>query len=99
MYGSQYDIYELFDDLTDSIFKDDLNLNVTSVRKNLQTTYVRRLIQILGQDYFDEIATSAAYDSLRKIEKMMKKNSKYPGTKIHRNTILWIIDSGLNRAS
>ena len=99
LYGSQYDIYELFDDLTDSIFKDDLNLNVTSVRKNLQTTYVRRLIQILGQDYFDEIATSAAYDSLRKIEKMMKKNSRDPGTKIHRNTILWIIDSGLNRAS
>jgi hypothetical protein len=99
LYGSQYDIYELFDDLTDSIFKDDLNLNVTSVRKNLQTTYVRRLIQILGQDYFDEIATSAAYDSLRKIEKMMKKSSRDPGTKIHRNTILWIIDSGLNRAS
>ena len=99
LYGSQYDIYELFDDLTDSIFKDDLNLNVTSVRKNLQTTYVRRLMQILSQDYFDEIATSAAYDSLRKIEKMMKKNSRDPGTKIHRNTILWIIDSGLNRAS
>ena len=99
LYGSQYDIYELFDDLTDSIFKDDLNLNVTSVRKNLQITYVRRLMQILSQDYFDEIATSAAYDSLRKIEKMMKKSSRDPGTKIHRNTILWIIDSGLNRAS
>jgi hypothetical protein len=56
-------------------------------------------MQILSQDYFDEIATSAAYDSLRKIEKMMKKNSRDPGTKIHRNTILWIIDSGLNRAS
>ena len=99
LYGSQYNIYELFDDLTDSIFKDDLNLNVTSVRKNLQITYVRRLIQILGQDYFDEIATSAAYDSLRKIEKMMKKSSRDPGTKIHRNIILWIIDSGLNRAN
>jgi len=99
LYGSQYDIYELFDDLTNSIFKDDLNLKVTSVRKNLQTTYVRRLMQILSQDYFDEIATSAAYDSLRKIEKMMKKSSRDPGTKIHRNTILWIIDSGLNRAN
>jgi len=99
LYGSEYDIYTLFNDLTSSIFNEDLNLNVSSLRKNIQTTYVRRLITILGQDYYDEIATAAAYDSLRKIEKMMKKTSKDQGTKIHRKTILWIIDSGLNRAN
>ena len=99
LYGSDYDIYTLFNDLTSSIFKEDLNLNVSSLRKNIQTTYVRRLITILGQDYYDEIATAAAYDSLRNIEKMMKKTSMDQGTKIHRKTILWIIDSGLNRAN
>ena len=99
LYGNEYNIYELFNDLTASIFEEDLNFQVNSMRKNLQITYVRRLINILAQDFYDEITTAAAYDSLRKIEKMMKKNSRDPGTKIHRNTILWIIDSALNRAT
>jgi hypothetical protein len=99
LYGNDYEIYEFFNDLTLSIFQEDLNLEVSYTRKNLQTTYVRRLISILAADYYDEITTAAAYDSLRKIEKMMKKNSRYPGTKVHRSLILWIIDSGLNRAN
>jgi hypothetical protein len=99
LYGNDYNIYELFNDLTASIFEEDINFQVNSMRKNLQITYVRRLINILAQDFYDEITTAAAYDSLRKIEKMMKKNSRDPGTKIHRNTILWIIDSALNRAT
>ena len=82
-----------------SIFEEDINFQVNSRRKNLQITYVRRLINILAQDFYDARTTAAAYDSLRKIEKMMKKNSRDPGTKIHRNTILWIIDSALNRAT
>ena len=99
LYGNDYEIYEFFNDLNNSIFEEDLNFEVSYVRKNLQTTYVRRLINILAADYYDEITTAAAYDSLRKIEKMMKKNSRDPGTKAHRSLILWIIDSGLNRAN
>ena len=99
LYGNDYEIYEFFNDLNNSIFEEDLNFEVSYVRKNLQTTYVRRLIKILAADYYDEITTAAAYDSLRKIEKMMKKNSRDPGTKAHRSLILWIIDSGLNRAN
>ena len=99
LYGNDYEIYNLFEDLTNSIFDEDLNLEVSYMRKNLQTTYVRRLIKILAEDYYDEITTAAAYGSLRKIEKLMKKNSRDAGTKVHRSLILWIIDSGLNRAN
>ena len=99
LYGNDYEIYEFFNDLTNSVFEEDLNLEVSYIRRNLQTNYVRRLLNILAADYYDEITTATAYDSLRKIEKMMKKNSRDPGTKAHRSLILWIIDSGLNRAN
>ena len=99
LYGNQYSVYEVLDDLTTSIFEEDLNTEVSSIRRNLQTTYVRRLITILGQDYYDEFATAAAYNSLRDIEKMMKRSSSHKPTQAHRKLIHWIIDSGLNRAN
>ena len=99
LYGNDYSVYEVIDDLTEAIFSEDINSEVSSIRRNLQTSYVRRLIGILGQDYYDEFATAAAYNSLRDIEKLMKKSSSHEPTKAHRKLIHWIIDSGLNRAN
>ena len=99
LYGNDYSVYEVIDDLTEAIFLEDINSEVSSIRRNLQTAYVRRLIGILGQDYYDEFATAAAYKSLRDIEKLMKKSSSHEPTKAHRKLIHWIIDSNLNRAN
>jgi len=99
LYGNDYSVYEVIDDLTEAIFLEDISSEVSSVRRNLQTSYVRRLISILAEDYYDEFATAAAYNSLRDIEKLMKKSSSHEPTKAHRKLILWIIDSGLNRAN
>ena len=99
LYGNDYSVYEVMDDLTDAIFLEDLNSEVSSVRRNLQTSYVRRLMDILAQDYYDELATAATYKSLRDIEKLMKKTSSHAPTKAHRKLIQWIIDSGLNSAN
>jgi len=98
LYGNDYNVYEVIDDLTEAIFLEDMNSEVSSIRRNLQTSYVRRLIGILAADYYDEFATAAAYNSLRDIEKLMKKSSSHEPTKAHRKLIHWIIDSGLNRA-
>ena len=98
LYGNDYSVYEVINDLTDAIFLEDINSEVSSIRRNLQTSYVRRLISILATDYYDEFATAAAYNSLRNIEKLMKKLSSHEPTKAHRKLIHWIIDSGLNRA-
>ena len=98
LYGNDYSVYEVIDDLTEAIFIEDINSEVSSIRRNLQTSYVRRLIGILAADYYDEFATAAAYSSLRDIEKLMKKSSSHEPTKAHRKLIYWIIDSGLNRA-
>ena len=99
LYGNDYSVYEVIDDLTEAIFLEDINSEVSSIRRNLQTTYVRRLIGILAADYYDEFATAAAYNSLRDIEKLMKKSSSHEPTKAHRKLIQWLIDSGLNSAN
>ena len=99
LYGNDYSVYEVIDDLTEAVFLEDMNSEVSSIRRNLQTSYVRRLIGILAADYYDEFATAAAYNSLRDIEKLMKKSSSHGPTKSHRKLIHWIIDSGLNRAN
>ncbi len=99
LYGNEYSVYEVIDDLTESIFIGDENNKASSIRRNIQTTYVRRLIDILSQDYYDEFATAAAYNSLRKIQKMVRKSSNDLPTKAHRKLISWIIESGLDRAN
>ena len=99
LYGNDYSVYEVIDDLTEAVFLEDMNSEVSSIRRNLQTSYVRRLIDILAADYYDEFATAAAYNSLRDIEKLMKKSSSHGPTKAHRKLIDWIIDSDLNRAN
>ncbi len=99
LYGNDYSVYEVIDDLTEAIFLEDMNSEVSSIRRNLQTSYVRRLIDILAADYYDEFATAAAYNSLRDIEKLVKKSSSHGPTKAHRKLILWIIDSGLDGAN
>ena len=98
LYGNNYSVYEVFDDLTESIFLGDNN-KASSIRRNIQTTYVRRLIDILSQDYYDEFATAAAYNSLRKIQKIVRKSSNDLPTKSHRKLISWIIESGLDSAN
>ena len=99
LYGNDYSVNEVLNDLTKSIFTGDLDNSVSSIRRNLQTSYVRRLFSILGQDYYDELATAAVYSSLRDIQKIVRKSSNDPATKSHRKLIAWIIESGLDRAN
>ena len=98
LYGNDYSVNEVLNDLTKSIFTGDVDNSVSSIRRNLQTSYVRRLFSILGQDYYDELATAAVYSSLRDIQKIVRKSSNDP-TKSHRKLIAWIIESGLDRAN
>ena len=97
--NNDYSVNEVLDDMTKAIFVGDENNKVSSVRRNLQTSYVRRLINLLAQDYYDELATAAAYDSLRQIQKLVRKTSTDIPTRSHRKLISWIIESGLDRAN
>jgi len=98
LYGNNYSPSEMLTDLTNAIFLEDQNTSVNSIRQNLQTFYVRRLLMILSLDYYDEISAAAAYNSLRNIEKIVKKRGKDPATDAHRQLVSWLIESGLDRA-
>ncbi len=98
LYGNEYNVHQIMEDLTLSIFEEDLREPISLMRQNLQTAYVRRLFTMLSEDYYDDISTSAVYSSLREIQKMVKKSSTDKATKSHRELLLWIIESGLDRA-
>ena len=97
LYGNNYTPNLMLNDLTEAIFLEDANSSVTSMRQNLQTFYVRRLLMILSLDYYDEISAAAAYNSLRKIQKIVQRKGKDPATDVHRQFVSWIIESGLDR--
>jgi hypothetical protein len=88
----------MLSDLTDAIFKEDASMPVNSMRRNLQTFYVRRLLNILTQDYYDEISTASAYSTLRNIQKIIRNSSRDQQTSEQRELLKWIIESGLDRA-
>lgn len=98
LYGNQYSLNAIMNDLTDAIFKVDLPLSITSFRQNLQVEYVSRLANVVKNDAlpYDHIARANIIYQLRKIETMIKSN---PGvdekTKAHRNYLALIIQKGL----
>ena len=84
-------------ELPEAIFMEDSNSSITSVRQNLQTFYVRRLLKILSLEYYDEISSAAAYNSLRKIEKIVNRKGRDIETESHRQFIACIIKSRLDK--
>ena len=97
LYGNTYSVNEVLSDLTEAIFMEDSNSSITSIRQNLQTFYVRRLLKILSLEYYDEISSAAAYNSLRKIEKIVNRKGRDIETESHRQFIAWIIKSRLDK--
>jgi hypothetical protein len=101
LYGNHYTLEELFDGLTGAVFSADLKGNVNSIRRNLQTEYVNRLINISGKgknrpSKYDYISQAASFSNLKTIAKMMsKKSGKAEGTKQHREFLYYKIISAL----
>ena len=99
LYGNAYSVDEMIGDLTKAIFSGDPKNQVSTIRRNLQVNYVRRLIEIMSQDYYDELSTTAVYKSLRDIQKISRKSSLHSPTKSHRKYLNWIISSALDLAN
>ncbi len=93
-YGNSYMPDEVLSDLFNGIF---ISNEIPSTYKmNLQSKYVDALIKALDNNDYDEIARSAIYSSLIKIEKFAKKPY---GKEIHKNHlkfIRWKINKAIN---
>jgi hypothetical protein len=95
-YGNTYSTNEMISDLTEGIFQADVNTKVNSVRQNLQTMYVRRLIQVIEENPPYQMTSAAVYSALRNIEKTTKKRSQDAETQAHREFLQWLIKKALD---
>ena len=70
LYGNEYSIDDVVEDLTKQIFFGDLRGNVNAHRQRLQTMYVEELFYILeNKDYmYSSTAEAVAHQNLRTIQ-------------------------------
>ena len=100
LYGNNYDLAAMMNDLTDAIFSGDLRGNVNTFRQNLQLDFVNRLLAMVSGETkagFDNVAQSTALHNLRRIESMLDGNrGPNEETRAHRENVLYTIRRGLH---
>ena len=99
LYGNEYTLAEMMDDLTAAIFDADKNGTVNSFRKGLQVEYVNRLLKIMGEggkSNYDHISKGLAYYHLKNIHKLATTaKSSDSGTTAHRAYLAGMIEAQL----
>jgi len=94
LYGNEYGLAEVMNDLTDAIFAADLRSDVNTFRQNLQTEYVERLVSIVDDEGdYDHTSKSMALYQVREIERMLgRKRGGNVETQAHTQNILYLIE-------
>ncbi|SFB95257.1 protein of unknown function [Parapedobacter composti] len=99
LYGNEYPVAEVMQDLTGYIFDADLNGSVNLVRQNLQTDYVAALSGILeaktGYDYASKAAALAALTDVKTKLTGASSGSDIQTT-AHRRNLLFLIEKALS---
>jgi hypothetical protein len=100
LYGNEYSVASMLNDLTAAIFAADMQGNVNTFRQNLQVEYVSRLTDIVEAKSptasADNIATSAAFYQLKKLRTQLATSaSTNEETKAHRSHLIYAIDKTL----
>lgn len=98
LYGNQYSVAEVLNDLTTGIFSGDLKANVNVYRQYLQTSYVKGLLSMQDpkNQMFDDIAKAGALNTVRKIKTLLSSAlSTNEETKAHRANIVYLINYAL----
>lgn len=99
LYGNEYALTEMMDDLTSAIFQADLRSNVNTFRQNLQIAYITSLASVLrdGPNPYDTFTRSAALRSIENIKTMMEGRSRGNAeTQAHTRHVLRIIEKTLD---
>ena len=100
MYGNEYTLPEMLNDLTISIFFIDSKTQVSPFRQNLQREYVDRLIVIAGlqkKSNSDHLSQAASMHQLKDILKLVSKRSKTNDeTTIHREFLAYKISAAFD---
>ena len=98
LYGNDYNITSYMIDLRKSIFDSDMSFNISTLRQNLQITYVNRLLDIVNnKSNFDNFSKSSAYYNLDWLSKKINPTLGNITTRQHNNYILYLINSNLDK--
>ncbi|MED5534740.1 MAG: zinc-dependent metalloprotease [Pseudomonadota bacterium] len=96
LYGNEYELTNMMEDLTTAIFSEDVRGDVNTFRQNLQIEYVSRLTDIVTGDDHDYPSQSMSLYQLRNIERMLRgKRSGNVETRAHTGNVLYIIRQAL----
>ena len=96
LYGNEYSVADVLNDLNSGIFAADLKTNVNVHRQYLQSAYVESLLNILGEkSAYDKVAQAAALNAVRKIKtQLVSAVSTNEETRAHRAALVF----GINKA-
>jgi hypothetical protein len=99
LYGNKYTVWDMTTDLTNAIFREDLNGNVSTIRQNLQIEYVKNLTYIVQNNFgsYDNVSVSAAIGQLKSIRQMISAPAASPEVKAHRDHLVMLIDEVFNK--
>ena len=96
LYGNDYALADMMEDLTAAIFDADRRGDVNTFRQNLQVEYVTRLTDVVNGGDHDYPSQSMALYQLRQVEQMLRgKRSGNLETRAHTQNILYIIRRAL----
>lgn len=96
LYGNEYQLANMMEDLTTAIFSEDIRGDVNTFRQNLQIEYVSQLTDIVTDDGHDYPSQSMSLYQLRSIERMLRiKRRGNIETRAHTGNVLYIIQRAL----
>jgi hypothetical protein len=97
LYGNEYSVVDVMNDLVKGIFDADMNTNVNVYRRYVQISFVKGAAGLLAPTSpLDDISKSAALYTLKKLRtKLAAAVSPNEDTKAHRTHLLFLIDKAL----
>ena len=93
LYGNEYELPYYMIDLRKSVFDSDLNSDISTVRQNLQTAYVNRLLNIMKSSSFDSHSKTSAFYNLNWLKDNLKMSVGNLQTRQHKKYLLYLISS------
>jgi len=99
LYGNDYSLASMMNDLTDAMFKEDARKNVNSMRQNLQMNYVQRLAKMVAGGY-DTPSQSMAVYTLNSIDALLaRKRGNNVSTQAHTQNLRRTIEKALDTSA
>ena len=94
LYGNEYKLPYYMIDLRNSIFSSDIDKNVSTIRQNIQVSYVNRLLSIVNpKSSYDNLAKTSAYYNLNWLKDNLDNKIGNLQTRQHKDYILYLIGS------